>query len=42
MLGNTGNLFVKRMQKVTKGHSYHLYKVTDYYVMYRQRAQSVL
>ena len=31
MLGNIGNLFVKCMQQVTKD-----------YVMYRQRAQSVL
>ena len=34
--------FVKRMPQVTKGHSYHLLGVSDYYVMYRHRAQSVL
>ena len=42
MLGNIGNLFVKCMQQVTKDHLYHLLGVSDYYVMYRQRAQSVL
>ena len=41
MLGNIGNLFVKCMRQVTKGHLYHLYGVLDYYVMYRQKAQSV-
>ena len=41
MLGNIGNLFVKFMQQVTKGHLYHLLGVSDYYVMHRQRAQSV-
>ena len=42
MLGNIGDLFVKCMQQVTKGHLYHLVEVSDYYVMYRQRAKSVL
>ena len=42
MLENFGNLFVKCMQQVTKGHLYHLLGVLDYDVMYRQRAQSVL
>ena len=37
MLGNIGNLFVKCMRQVTKGHLYHLLGVLDYYVMYRQR-----
>ena len=41
MLGNIGNLFVICNQQVTKGHLYHLLVVSDYYVMYRQRAQSV-
>ena len=40
MLGNIGNFFVKCMQQVTKGHLYHLFGVSDYYVMYRHRAQS--
>ena len=40
MLRNMGNLLVKCMQQVTKGHLYHPW-VLDYYVMYRQRAQSV-
>ena len=40
--GNIGNLFVICMQQVTKGHLYHLLGVSDYYVMYRQRAKSVL
>ena len=39
MLGNIGDLFVKCMQQVTKGHLYHLLGVSDYYVMYRHRAQ---
>ena len=39
MLGIIGNLFVKCMEQVTKGHWYHLLGVSDYYVMYRQRAQ---
>ena len=30
------------MQQVTKGHLYHLLGVSDYYVMYRHRPQSVL
>ena len=42
MLGNIGDLFVKCMRQVTKAHLYHLLGVSDYYVMYRQRAQSVL
>ena len=42
MVGNFGNLFVKYMQQVTKGHLYHLLGVSDYNVMYRQRTQSIL
>ena len=42
MLGNISNLFVKSRRQVTKGHLYHLLGVSDNYVMYRQRAQSVL
>ena len=42
MLGNIGKLFVKCMQQVTKGHVYHLLGVSDYSIMYRRRAQSVL
>ena len=42
MLGNIGNLFVKCKRQVTKGYLYHLLGVSDYYVMYRQRAQSAL
>ena len=42
ILGNIGNLFVKCMRHVTKGHFYPLLEISDYYVMYRQRAQSVL
>ena len=42
MLGNIADLFVKCMRQVTKGHLYHLLGVSDYYVMYRHRAQSVL
>ena len=38
MLGNIGNLFVK----VTKGNQYHLFEVLHYYIMDRERAQSVL
>ena len=34
MLGNIGDLFVKCMRQVTKGHLYHLLGVSDYYVMY--------
>ena len=41
MVGKIGNLFVKFMRQVTKGHLYHLLGVSDYYVIYRQRAQSV-
>ena len=37
--GNIGNLFVICMRQVTKGHLYHLLGVSDYYVMYRQRAK---
>ena len=40
--GNIGNLFVICMGQVTKGYLYHLLGVSDYYVMYRQRATSVL
>ena len=42
MQGNIGNLFVKCMRQVTKDHLYHPFGVSDYYVMYRQRAKSVL
>ena len=42
MLGNIGNPFVKCMRHVTKDHLYHLLGVSDYYVMCRHRAQSVL
>ena len=42
MLGNIGDLFVKCMGQVTKSHLYHLLEVSDYYVMYRHNAQSVL
>ena len=38
MLGNIGDLFVKLVLEVTKGHLYHLFGVSDYYVMYRHRA----
>ena len=38
MLGNIGELFVKCMRQVTKGNLYHLLELSDYYVMYRQRA----
>ena len=40
--GNVGDLFMICMQQVMKGHLYHLLGVSDYYVMYRQRAKSVL
>ena len=30
------------MRQVTKSHLYHLLGVSDYYVMYRQRAKSIL
>ena len=36
---NIGNLFVICMGQVTKSHLYHLLGVSDYYVMYRQRAK---
>ena len=39
--GNIGNLFVICMQQVTKGHLYHLFGVSDYYVMYIGRGQSL-
>ena len=39
MLGGIGDLFVKCMRQVTKGHLYHLFGVSDYYVIYRQRAK---
>ena len=42
MLGNIGEMFVKCMRQATKGNLYHLLGVSDYYVMYRHRAQSVL
>ena len=42
MLGNIGDLFVKCMRQVTKGHLYYLLGVLYYYVIYRHRAQSVL
>ena len=42
VLGNVDDLFVKCMRQVTKGHLYHLLGVSDYYVMYRHRAQSFL
>ena len=41
MLGNIGDLFVKCMRQVTKGHLYHLLGASDYSVMYRHRAQTV-
>ena len=34
MLGNIGDLFVKCMQQVTKGHLYHLLGVSDDCVIY--------
>ena len=37
-LGNICNIIVKCMRQVTKGHLYHLFGVSDYYLMYRQRA----
>ena len=42
MLGNIGDLFMKCIQQVTKGHLYHLLGVSDYCLNYRHRAQSVL
>ena len=41
MLRTIGNLFMKCMQQVTKGHSTHLFGVLDYYAMNRQRAQFI-
>ena len=40
--GNSSDLFVIYMRQVTKGHLYHLMGVSGYYIMYRQRAKSVL
>ena len=40
--GNIGNLFVKCMPQVTKGHLYDLLGVWYYYVIYRHRAKYVL
>ena len=42
MLGKIADLFVKCMRQVTKGHLYHLFGVSDYYVMNRERNESVL
>ena len=42
MMENFGNLFVKCMLLVTNGYLYHLLRVSDYYVIYGQRAQSAL
>ena len=42
MLGNIGDLFVKCMRQVSKGHLYHLLGISDCYVMYRQRAKSLI
>ena len=42
MLRNIGDLFLKFMQQVRKGLLYHVFGVSDYYVVYRQRIQSVL
>ena len=42
MLGNIGDLFVKRMRQVTKSHLHNLLGVSDYYIMYMHRAKSVL
>ena len=42
MMENFGNLFVKCMLQGTNGYLYHRLRVSDYYVIYRQRAQSVL
>ena len=39
MMENIGNLFVKCMRQLIKGHLSHL---SDCYVMYRQRARSVM
>ena len=35
MLENIGNLFVKCMRELPKAHLYHLFGVSDCYVMYR-------
>ena len=40
MLGNIGDLFVKCMRQVTKGHLYHLLGISDYYVVDRARVNS--
>ena len=42
MLGNIGHLFVKCRRQVTNGHEYHLLGVSEYYIMYRHKSQSVL
>ena len=42
MLGNIGDLFVKYMRQVTKGHLYHPLGVLDYYVMNRHRVTDPL
>ena len=42
MVGNIGNLFVILCDKSEKAILYHLLGVSDYHVMYRQRAKSVL
>ena len=39
MLGNIGDLFVKCMRQVTKGHLYHMLGVSDYYIMYTGPSQ---
>ena len=41
MLGNIGDPFVKCMRQVTKGHLYHLFEVSNYYIMYRQSPSSI-
>ena len=40
MLGNIGDLFVICVGQVTKSHLYHPLGVSDYYVIYRQKAKS--
>ena len=42
MLRNIGDLFVKCMGQVTKGYLYQRLGVSYYYVIYRERAKSVL
>ena len=37
MLGNIGNLHASFILEVTKRHLYHLFEVSNYYVMYWQR-----